>query len=86
VASEHVARILDMKASGHSIARIAQILNLPEWKVTNKLKEGHGMNAGIDYPDHDRPPKKCPGCGYLVYMPCLICTLRNHQERRRIKA
>ena len=31
-----------------------------------------------DEPDEPTgPPERCPGCGGLVYMPCLLCRLRN---------
>ena len=28
------------------------------------------------------PPARCPHCGYRVYLPCLICTARQHQRRQ----
>jgi transcriptional regulator with XRE-family HTH domain len=27
------------------------------------------------------PPCRCPACGYRVYLPCRICSLRARQER-----
>jgi transcriptional regulator with XRE-family HTH domain len=27
------------------------------------------------------PPARCPGCGGLVYMPCLLCRLRKERPR-----
>jgi len=29
------------------------------------------------------PLERCPGCGGLVYMPCLACRVRSMGERRR---
>ena len=28
------------------------------------------------------PPRRCPGCGGLVFMPCLLCRLRATSPRR----
>jgi hypothetical protein len=30
------------------------------------------------------PPRRCPTCGYLVYMPCQLCRVREIAEHRRI--
>src|SRR6185295_3312841 len=30
------------------------------------------------------PPTRCPGCGYRVYLPCLICRTREHRHRHSI--
>lgn len=29
------------------------------------------------------PPTRCPGCGGLVYMPCLLCLARKERQRHR---
>jgi hypothetical protein len=29
-------------------------------------------------------PTRCPHCGYRVYLPCLICRVREHHSRRRL--
>jgi hypothetical protein len=39
--------------------------------------------------DHDphvhlSPPERCPICGYLVYMPCLVCGAREHQHWQKV--
>jgi hypothetical protein len=30
------------------------------------------------------PPVRCPRCGYRVYMPCLICMVRQKHERQML--
>ena len=30
----------------------------------------------------DAPPERCPGCGAMVYMPCLLCRTREYQARQ----
>lgn len=29
------------------------------------------------------PPRRCPGCGGLVYLPCRLCRLREETTRHR---
>jgi DNA-binding XRE family transcriptional regulator len=29
------------------------------------------------------PPTRCPHCGYRVYLPCIICRIRQHRQRQR---
>ena len=29
----------------------------------------------------DAPPERCPGCGAMVYMPCVLCRTREYQRR-----
>src|SRR3972149_2085493 len=30
------------------------------------------------------PAERCGRCGYLVHMPCLVCEVRDFQERRKL--
>ncbi len=32
------------------------------------------------------PPERCPQCGYLVHLPCLVCRTREYHRGRRILA
>ena len=29
------------------------------------------------------PPERCPGCGFLVYMPCLVCSARSYRLQKK---
>ncbi len=31
----------------------------------------------------DLPPERCPSCGGMVYMPCVLCRARRYGEQRR---
>jgi len=42
---------------------------------TNHTAESLPFRAG--------PLERCPGCGGMVYMPCLACHVRSIRERRR---
>jgi hypothetical protein len=30
------------------------------------------------------PPVRCPECGCLIYMPCLVCRARNYRQQRKL--
>jgi len=32
------------------------------------------------------PPARCPQCGYLVQLPCLVCRAREYRHGRRVLA
>lgn len=36
-----------------------------------------------EIPAPSGPPRRCPGCGALVLMPCVACAVRAVQDRRR---
>jgi hypothetical protein len=40
-------------------------------------------SAGEDFTYGQGPPRRCPGCGGLVQMPCLACRVRAIQRRQR---
>jgi Helix-turn-helix domain len=33
---------------------------------------------------HSTPPRRCPKCGYRVYLPCLVCRIRDHKQRQAV--
>jgi hypothetical protein len=33
---------------------------------------------------HDPLPTRCPSCGGMVYMPCLLCRARNYSHAHRL--
>ncbi len=34
----------------------------------------------------DLTPERCPGCGGLVYMPCLLCRAREYHAQQQMNA
>jgi transcriptional regulator with XRE-family HTH domain len=38
-----------------------------------------------DTEEQSDPPMRCPGCGGLVYIPCLLCRLRERRARRIVR-
>lgn len=37
-----------------------------------------------ELPWHAAPPRRCPNCGGMVYMPCLLCRVRALRPARRV--
>ena len=40
---------------------------------------------GADFTSPGGPPTRCPGCGGMVQMPCLLCQVRAIKQRRRLQ-
>ena len=78
-----IQRLLDLKT--HSQRRIAALLDVSRGSVTT-IALGRRRDVPADIPDDapagpSGPPTRCPGCGGLVYMPCLLCRLRKENPR-----
>jgi hypothetical protein len=78
-----VQRLLDAKA--HSQRRIAALLGVSRGSVA-AIASGRRRDVLADEladlpAGRSGPPARCPGCGGLVYMPCLLCRLRKENPR-----
>jgi hypothetical protein len=40
--------------------------------------------CGLDHDAPCGPPERCPGCGGMVQMPCLVCRIRWLRKTRRL--
>jgi hypothetical protein len=63
------ARLSVSRGSIGAIARGQRVL-------TRKEASERGQRAAIAY----EYPKRCPGCGYRVHLPCLICMAREFRQ------
>src|SRR4051794_4325082 len=58
--------------------------------VVNAIANGdrglYGQNPLVKYSPlaPTSKPTRCPGCGYRVYLPCLVCRTREHHRRQII--
>jgi hypothetical protein len=54
--------------------------------IANGSHKSHGAAVSKcelpDQPDISMPIERCPTCRYLVFVPCLICRAREHQQMR----
>jgi hypothetical protein len=83
-----IQRRLHLKT--HSQRRIAALLGVSRGSVSS-IATGRRHDPLVDAADDvpaegSGPPARCPGCGGLVYMPCLLCSLQKedpHGIRRR---
>ncbi|MGA7700486.1 MAG: hypothetical protein WCB27_12815 [Thermoguttaceae bacterium] len=78
-----IQRLLDAKT--HSQRRIAALLGVSRGSVAaiaSGRRRAELADECDDAPaEHAGPPARCPGCGGLVYMPCLLCRLRKENPR-----
>lgn len=49
--------------------------------IHGRSAEPEPLPEDIERPD---PPARCPHCGYLVHLPCLICQTREYRHAQRI--
>ncbi len=78
-----IQRLLDLKT--HSQRRIAAIVGVSRGSVA-AIASGKRRDVPADAADDapmepSGPPARCPGCGGLVYMPCVLCRLRKERPR-----
>ncbi len=80
-----IQRLLDGKTL--SQRRIAALLGVSRGSVaaiaSGKRRAVLAEECDDVPPEHSGPPARCAGCGGLVYMPCLLCRLRNEDPRTR---
>jgi|LUMF01.1.fsa_nt_gb hypothetical protein len=62
-------RIKYLRDSGWSADAIAEDVSLPVEKVNQMLVKMSAYATSREY-------TRCPGCGYRVLTPCLICAVR----------
>jgi len=80
-----IQRLLDMKT--HSQRKIAAIMGVSRGSVaaiaSGRRRDGDVLSgaSGDAAAEPSGPPSRCPGCGGLVYMPCLLCRLRREHPR-----
>lgn len=80
-----VARLL--REEKLSQRKIAERLQISRGTVGAIASGGRGLHGRLPKEDEPQlfvpcsPPKRCPQCGYRVYLPCLICNTRQFQDR-----
>jgi len=69
--------------------RIADHLGVSRGTV-NSVANGHRGLHGREPNSHysplipSSPPVRCRRCGYRVYLPCIICRVRDHKQRQQL--
>jgi Winged helix-turn-helix DNA-binding len=81
-----------------TIEQIDRLLNdgeLSQRKIAKRLGVSRGTVAAVatgrrglygKEPKEDAPqspPVRCPKCGFLIYMPCLVCRARDFRQQRQ---
>jgi hypothetical protein len=81
---EEIKRLLD---SGHLSQRtIARQVGVSRGTVNaiaqgKRLEPAPAQNPAPGFAAPEGPLTRCPGCGGLVMMPCVLCRLRSMRER-----
>lgn len=92
IAAAVVDQIRGLLAEGGlSQRRIAQRVGVSRGTV-NAVARGRRPDyeigrrpPGADFTPPSGPPKRCPGCGGMVQMPCLLCHVRAIRGRSRLR-
>ena len=77
LAGEGLSRRAISQATGVARNTIADILGAD--RVAEEIRD---TLYDVDDPIFTDPPRRCPSCGAVVFMPCLACGLRAAQVRR----
>jgi hypothetical protein len=57
-----------------------------EHKAERQLRAQTAALAALELPDLNQPPRRCPTCRALVYMPCLACSILRSEGLTRLLA
>jgi transcriptional regulator with XRE-family HTH domain len=82
IASETVAEVRRLLGEGkHSQREIARLMGISRGSISAIASgrrpdyESLGQAEQEEW-QPDGPPARCPGCGGMVYLPCLLCRVR----------
>ena len=81
IAPKIVADVRRLLAEGtHSQRKIARLTGISRGTVgaiASGRRTDYDNSGNGDLEEPSGPPERCPGCGGMVYMPCLLCQARN---------
>ena len=87
VVVEEIRRLLDeAELSQRKIADKLGVSRGTVGAISNGQRGIYGREPDPHEPDLcrlDLPPERCPGCGGMVYVPCLLCRTRRYAKRQK---
>jgi hypothetical protein len=85
---QEIDRLLsEGQLSRRKIAQRLRVSRSVVCAIANGQRGLYGKQPEPDEPDREAlPPERCPKCGYLVQMPCLVCRTREYRHGRRVLA
>jgi hypothetical protein len=85
---EEIARLLgEGQLSRRKIAERLGVSRSTVCTIANGRRALFGKQPEPDQPNRESlPTERCPKCGYLVQMPCLVCRTREYRHGRRVLA
>ncbi len=87
VVVEEIRRLLDeAELSQRKIADKLGVSRGTVGAISNGQRGIYGREHDPHEPDLcnlNLPPERCPGCGGMVYVPCLLCRARRYAKRHK---
>ncbi len=87
IATKIVADVRRLLAEGtHSQRKIARLTGISRGTVgaiVSGRRPDYDNSDNGDQEEPPGPPKRCPGCGGMVYMPCLLCLAKEVSAKNR---
>ena len=85
---DEIKRLLaEGKFSQRRIARITSVSRGTVGAIASGKRrdcETRARDPGLEQEEPTGPPRRCPGCGGLVYLPCRLCHVRKLVGEARI--
>jgi hypothetical protein len=76
---DQVKQLATQGISQRAISRITGVSRGSVHRILTHRRPDYGairVDREGDVPPFGGPPRRCPGCGALVHMPCLACRIR----------
>jgi hypothetical protein len=85
---QEIDRLLgEGKLSRRKIAQRLGVSRSTVCAIASGQRALFGKQPEPEEPDRQAmPPERCPKCGYLVQLPCLVCRTREYRHGRRVLA
>jgi hypothetical protein len=87
VVNEIKRHLAEGRHSQRKIARMTGVSRGTVNAIANGKRPDYEAQAGdreMEADERTGPPRRCPGCGALVYMPCRLCHVRKLVAESRI--
>lgn len=87
---ERIRQLLaEGKLSQRKIARITGTSRSTVGAIANGRRHAclaRSVEDGAEHFSLQQPPRRCPDCGGMVYMPCHLCRVREYAARKRSRS
>lgn len=84
---QEIQRLLDEgELSQRQISRRLKVSRGTVSSVANGKRSIYARRPAVDATSTEESlsPQRCPGCGAMVYLPCILCRARNYARRKHL--